>query len=110
MKKVIVALLALSAFGVLSSPASADSPKKEAEVQGDTAIIQSVDMTVDQYGEGNTAIQQGTIRNRSNREAGGSTGVVQSGTVHTIQTGSDNMGRSKFRIENETGTGSRHRR
>lgn len=105
MKKIIFPLLTLTVLGFACGAANAE--KKEAKVNGDSAVIQSVDMKVDQYGQGNRAVQSGEVYNRTIREGqSGSTGIVQTGNVTTIQTGERNDGRSRFRIENETGVSS----
>lgn len=110
MKKLIFPLLTITVLGFTCGAANAG--EKEAKVNGDSAIIQSVDMKVDQYGENNRAVQSGEVSNRTHRgNQSGSTGIVQSGNVTTIQTGEGNEGRSRFRIENETGYSSpRHNR
>ncbi|WP_013323916.1 hypothetical protein [Gloeothece verrucosa] len=110
MNKLIFPLLTLAVVGFTC--ASAHAEKKQAQANGDSAIIQSVDMKVDQYGENNRAVQSGEVYNRTQRQAQtGSTGIVQTGNVTTIQTGAGNEGRSRFRIENESGISSpRYRR
>lgn len=104
MKKVILGLLTLSAFGVIAFPASADQPA--ASASGDNAIIQTVEMESDQYGNNNSVNMRGTVENRVRGTNGsGSNGVVQTGRTNAIQTGEGNEANSNFRIENDINTG-----
>jgi hypothetical protein len=99
MKKLIFACLTLTALGVATTPASA---QEQTQVEGNTAIMQSVDQYVDQMGDENQVIQRGTVRNRSYTGGPGSTGIVQDGRTTTIQTGTGNRSRQEFMLENES--------
>jgi hypothetical protein len=106
MKKVILGLLTLSAFGFVSFPASADNADQPAaSASGDNAIIQRVEMESDQYGTGNSVDMRGTVENRVRGTNGtGSNGVVQTGRTGAWQTGEDNSATSSFEIRNEINT------
>lgn len=99
MKKLIFACLTLTALGAATTPLKA---QEQTQVEGDTAIMQSITQEVDQMGENNRVYQRGTMRNSTYTGGAGSTGVMQEGRSSTIQTGTGNRSRSEFLIENNS--------
>jgi hypothetical protein len=114
MKKVILGLLTLTAFGAFVGTAyageneSGSQPPTQptgASAAGNNAVIQSVDMKTDQMGTNNSSSIRGSVRNSvRGGNAQGSNGVVQEGRVEVIQTGADNAADSEFELRNRINT------
>jgi hypothetical protein len=100
MKKVILGLLTITAFGTFVSSVNAQE-SNQSSATGNNAVIQSVDMTTDQYGTNNSSRISGSMRNSVRGSNGeGSNGVVQEGRVEVIQTGDGNVAESEFDLRN----------
>ena len=93
MKKVILGLLTVSAFGFLSVPAFA----------GDNAVIQETDLVNTQRGNGNSSSQRNyQLNNQRSHGDRGNSGVVQTHRGDSLQEGDNNFSRHHNRQENRT--------
>lgn len=93
MKKVILGLLTVSAFGFLSVPAFA----------GDSAVIGDSEQINTQIGDGNSSRQDSYLSNdESNNRRRGNSGVVQTQRQDSFQKGDHNVSRQRTRQENRS--------